>query len=293
MSSRQQSPESSSRRERRAASRAQRAGQPRARVRTNPSRRSPLLSPFVLVTAGAVLVAVILVAFANRGPGSAPPNAAGLVPPPSSIPTGQADGQALGRKDAPVTLEVVGDYQCPFCGRFAREYLPRLVGDFVEPGTLRVVDHPIAFLGNGTPDESLDAAVGAVCAGRQNHYWPYHDYLMWNQHGENQGAFSRETLRSIATAVGLDLAAWDKCFADPSVAQEVRAGTQQAAAQGITSTPTFLLNGKPIVGLVPYDELAAEIRTAAGAAPSGAGGGAVPSGPASSEAPSPAGSVTP
>jgi protein-disulfide isomerase len=247
------------RRERRRLEREERASRPRPR----PTVRSWWESPMVLATAAALGIAAIAiaVAIATTRP-SAPPPTTGFATPPSWQPAGLADGQALGRSDAPAVLEVIGDYQCPVCGRFAREYLPRLVTDFVAAGQLRVVDRPIAFLGTGDPDESLDAAVAATCAARQGRYWDFHDYLMWNQEGENKGAFGRERLVAMAGAAGLDAAAQATCVADPTVADGVRSETNRVLGLGINSTPTFILDGQQIVGLVPYEQLAAAIGAA-------------------------------
>ena len=162
-----------------------------------------------------------------------------------------------------MTLEVVGDYQCPVCGRFAREYLPRLVSDYVTPGRLRVVDRPIAFLGTGDPDESLGAAVAATCAARQGKYWEFHDYLMWNQEGENEGAFAPARLLAMSDAVGLDRTTQEACSREPAVAAAISQETSRALAAGIESTPTFLVNGQVIVGLVRYEQLAGAIDAAA------------------------------
>lgn len=225
------------------------------------SRRGP--SSMVLATVGALALGAVVIglALANARPPGPP---AALFTPPTWLSRDLVEGDAIGPAGAPVTVEVVSDYQCPVCGRFAREYLPRLVDEFVAPGTVRVVERPIAFLGTGDPDESLAAAVGAVCAGRQDAYWPFHDYLMWNQEGENQGAFATERLAAMADAVGLDRAAWAACTDEPGVAGAIRQNTSASAAAGITSTPTFIVNGEVIVGLVPYDQLAARIRAATG-----------------------------
>jgi protein-disulfide isomerase len=174
-----------------------------------------------------------------------------------------SDGEAIGKAGAPVLLEVWSDFQCPVCGTFATTYLPRLVTDFVATGQIRIVDRSIDILGSGSPSESLDAAVGAVCAGRQGEYWAYHDYLFWNQAGENRGAFSRERLGAMATEIGLDRAAWDACFSGGTAADDVIARTASALGQGINSTPTFVVNGQATAGLPrSYDDLAALIRAA-------------------------------
>lgn len=248
------------RRERRRLERAERVKRPRGVHRRRPWYRTSM----GLATIGALVVGVIVVAFAiATSRPSATPDAVVLTPS-WSPPAGLVDGAAIGDPDAPVTVEIVSDYQCPVCGRFAREYLPRLVSEFAATGTARFVDRPIAFLGRGAEDESLAAAVGATCAARQGRYWEFHDYLMWNQEGENRGAFAADRLAVMAGRAGLDGASWTTCIDDPGVASAIRATTSQTFAAGIDSTPTFIVNGQVVTGLVAYDALAAMIRAAAG-----------------------------
>lgn len=265
------------RRERRAAARAERIRQPSPRSR-RPEPRPVWRSPIVLITGLAVALGlglvVVTVLGAPRGPSGGDTT---FQPPPSYRPASLDDGRDLGAPTVPVVLEVWSDYQCPVCGRFAREYLPRLVAEFVVPGTLRIVDQSIDILGTGDPSESLLAATAADCAGKQGRYWAYHDWLFWNQAGENRGAFNRDRLLAIAPNLGLDMTAFESCL-DSSAAQgEVRSRTDAARAAGITSTPTFVVNGQRIVGLVSYEELAGAIRQLAPA--SLASPTPVPSGP--------------
>lgn len=268
-----QPPNLATRRERRLAERAERAGRPRPQQQ--PARRPAWQSPIVLITGLAIVIGLGIVGAAVlSAPKEIDPNETGLVPPAAALPTDLADGEAIGQAGAPVLMEVWSDFQCPVCGTFAKSYLPRLVTDFVATGQLRVVDRSIDILGSGGTSESLDAAVGAVCAGRQDQYWPYHDYLFWNQAGENRGAFSRERLTAIAVALELDRPAWEACFADGTAAAEVTARRAQApSTNGVIQTPTLVINGQPTVGLPrTYDDLANLVRAAlpgASTSPSG------------------------
>lgn len=146
----------------------------------------------------------------------------------------------------------------------------------MEPGRLRIVEHEVDILDRGGSTESADAAAAAACAADQGRYWPYHDYLFANQHGENAGAFARPTLLAIARAVGLDEAAFTSCLDGGTHQAAVRALTLQAQ---ITATPTFVLAGQRYQGLLPYDQLASLIDQAAGSPSPGASGsaGAAPS----------------
>jgi protein-disulfide isomerase len=209
------------------------------------------------------VVAVLLVV---QGAAPRTIDVAGLQPPLSVAPAELADGRALGKADAPVTLEVWSDFQCPACGQLAETVEPLLVREYVTDGTLRIVLRDAAFQGQrsgSSYDESVEAAAGARCAADQNLYWPFHNWLFANQVGENQGAFRDERLRGIATSAGLDVVAWDACRATGEQQAAVRAETQEALGNGVNATPTMVLNGQVIVGLKSAEELGGLIEAAA------------------------------
>ena len=81
----------------------------------------------------------------------------GLTPPSDPTPIALADGRGIGAADAPVTLDVWADFQCPGCGIFTRATEARIVREYVANGKLRLVFHDYAFIGQ----ESIDAAVAA------------------------------------------------------------------------------------------------------------------------------------
>ncbi len=250
-----------SRRERRRLERAERPpGHIRRTGQAAAVRRAPSVA---LVSILAVLFGIgAIAAFQLTTPRDDGGSVGNLIVPPATIPASVAvDGEAAGDADATILVEVYSDYQCPVCASFAREYLGRLVADFVVPGDVRVVERTIAFLGTGDPDESEQAAIGAACAGEQGRYWTYHDLLLWNQRGENRGAFAPARLAAMADAAGLDRAAWDACVAQPERVTAIRRATAEAAAIGINSTPTIVVDGVAIVGMPrTYDDLARAIR---------------------------------
>jgi protein-disulfide isomerase len=205
------------------------------------------------------MVMIIVLNQANRPSPAA--DAGTLVVPTTSYRADLVDGETIGRADAPVTLEIWSDFQCPFCGQLARTYLPRLVSDFVASGQVRIVPHDVDFLGRGSRNESLDAAIAAGCAADQGKYWQYHDILFSNQSGENEGAFSDARLQAMADRVGLNRSSWDSCRIDPTRAAAVAATTSQALSSGINSTPTLALNGAATAGLPrTYEDLANTIN---------------------------------
>lgn len=216
------------------------------------------------VAVGLLVLAVVIAATGSSG-GANPASAASLITPSNTIPAGLENGRTLGRANAPVTVDLWTDFQCPYCAQFTQEIEPQLIRDFVVPGTVKLVAHDLSFIGAGhTPDESNDAAVAARCAARQDRFWEYDDYLFWNQLGENVGSFTPARLLAIASAVGLDTTAFTSCIADPSVLAAVTAETAAGTAKGVTSTPTLFVNGTRLVGVPSYASLAATIRAAAG-----------------------------
>jgi protein-disulfide isomerase len=228
-----------------------------------PRSRGPAIALFIGgALAGAGLLAAVLALTGIIGPAGADSPTASqaaaqepagplVTPPPVAspsafTPTDLADGQALGRADAPVTVEVWADYQCPYCALFSAQVEPQLIAQYVETGQVRLVFRDLAFLG----EESRWAAVAAQLAAEQDAFWPYHDYLFANQLGENVGSFSIERLQEIATLVGLDRTAFDgglQLDAARATFAEIRTGFEADAARlGINSTPTVVVDGTPV-----------------------------------------------
>ncbi len=235
-----------------------------------------------------MLVGVILIGaviFLQSRPSSSPDTGVDLTPPAASIdPSIPIDGMTMGKADAPVTLEVYSDFQCPGCGQFARLTEPELRANEIKDGTLRIVVHDAAFQGrkgsDPSYDESVEAAAAARCAIPQGKFWDFSDWLFQNQNGENQGAFSKDRLQAIAASVGLDTQAWQTCWDAGTEQKNVVADTNQAASF-VASTPWIVINGVHNEGSYSYDALKPVIAAAAAAA------GAPSASPAASSSGSP------
>ncbi len=145
------------------------------------------------------------------------------------------------------------------------------MADYVVPGTLRIVHHDIAILGDRTPnDESKIAAVGATCATDQGRYWDYAHWVYANQDGENNGGFAPDRLTSIAQAAGLDVSGFPACLDDSARVVAVATTTGDAGNLGISSTPTLAINGQLLQpGLPTAAALGGLIEAAAASAAPG------------------------
>lgn len=166
------------------------------------------------------------------------------------------DGTILGREDAPVTIHLYEDFQCPACAQFARETLPDLVERRVEPGEVRIISETMAFLG---PD-SVSTARAALAAGAQDRYWQYAYLLFENQGAENSGYATDEFLRDLAQETeGLDVEEWQSAQDDAFVEEEIEAVQERADAAGVQATPTIVVSGpggeEMLRGAVPIEEV--------------------------------------
>jgi len=106
-----------------------------------------------------------------------------------------------------------------------------------------------AFLGQ----ESLWSGEASECAADQGAFWEYHDKLFASQNGENQGAFTKENLKIFATELELDTVAFNECLDSGKYTQVVQQETAWAQSLGVQSTPTFVINGEPLVGAQPFE----------------------------------------
>lgn len=106
-------------------------------------------------------------------------------------------------------------------------------------------------------DLARPAHEAARCAGEAGRYWPYHDRLF-----AEQPAFERDDLLRYAVELGLDRTAFTRCLDERRFAQAVEADVAQARALGITGTPTFIVNGRTLVGAHPLETFRAIVDEA-------------------------------
>jgi len=150
-----------------------------------------------------------------------------------------------GEPTAKVLVEEYSDYQCPYCGLFATTAEIRLREEYIKTGRIRFIfrNYPIvdSYVANGT--ESTLASLAALCAGDQNMFWEYHDFLYQNQLGENQGNFNTARLQSFAAQLQLDSLLFNQCLSNQTHIDVLNADIQRAKALNLGGTPSFFVNG--------------------------------------------------
>ncbi|QES49016.1 disulfide bond formation protein DsbA [Streptomyces venezuelae] len=246
------------------------------RPRTSASKK-PLL-----ISAGVALAAVTLGLLSWQA--SAPSEEDGAVHQGASAPSSQASGaagaaeseadaalaqlrglarreagdkQAVGRPDAPVVLIEYADYKCGYCGKFARDTEPGLVEKYVADGTLRIEWRNFPIFGS----ESEAAARAAWAAGQQDRFRQFHSAAY--AEGAKAKGFGPDRLRELAKEAGVpDLDRFEKDMDGQAAKAAVARDQEEGYRIGVSSTPSFLVNGRPIAGAMPTAEFEAAIEKA-------------------------------
>jgi len=142
------------------------------------------------------------------------------------------DGVAVkGSSEAPVGIVEFSDFQCPFCGRFAREILPDLDRDYIQTGKIRFV---LRHLPLDIHPAALPAAVAVECAGREGKFWELHDRLF----RADPKTLTAETILTLTKASNVAASDFETCLAS-GVPDRVNQDRELARQLGVGSTPTF------------------------------------------------------
>jgi protein-disulfide isomerase len=147
-----------------------------------------------------------------------------------------ADDPLRGPANAPVTLVVYSDFQCPFC-RQLKPVLEELIRRY--PSRLRIAwkDHPLPMHATARPAAELGRA--AYRSGGPELFWQLHDEMF-----DHQAELSELWLKDLAARHRL---AYRKGQRDPAIARSL----DQASSVGVRSTPTCFINGRPLTGARP------------------------------------------
>ncbi|MEV1047148.1 DsbA family protein [Streptomyces sp. NPDC049916] len=189
---------------------------------------------------------------------SADPDA-GVYPELEKLARRDADDQlAVGRPDAPVVLIEYADFKCGYCGKFARDTEPKLIEKYVKDGTLRIEWRNFPIFG----EESDTAARGAWAAGQQGRFWEFHAAAY--AEGAKEKGFGEARVKALAEEAGVgDLGRFMKDLDGEAARAAVKEDQEQAYGIGATSTPSFLVNGRPIAGAQPEETFTRAIEAAA------------------------------
>jgi len=152
------------------------------------------------------------------------------------------EGSSLGSPDAPVTISLFNDVQCPECGAYQLEIVPELVEDLVRPGRARLELRQFSI----GPRAVTEGALAATAAGEQGTGWQYAHLLFLNLDQAETSGVDDELLERVAAAVPgpeFDEDRWARDLDSPEVAARVEADAELAAELRLPAMPAVIVDG--------------------------------------------------
>ena len=148
-----------------------------------------------------------------------------------------------GNADAQITIVEYSDFQCPFCKR-ASDMLPGLLEEY--DGKIKIIFKQFPLPNHNWAKPS---SIASLCAYEQGNdkFWAFHDKVFEKQKEINLQN-STDKFNEIATEIGLDQSKFDACLSSGKNAARVDADTREGQLVGISSTPTFVIDGLVVPG---------------------------------------------
>lgn len=160
-----------------------------------------------------------------------------------------ASNPSLGSETAIVTITEYGDFGCTSCRAWHNagvlEQVREVYGDQVQ---FVWKDFPVITA------QSPKAAEAGQCAFDQGKFWEFHDYIY-----ENTDSLSVNDLKGYAAQLGLDTAKFNQCLDSGQNRAKVNQNLNEARTFGFPGTPSFLVNGKKLVGPPTFEVLKSAI----------------------------------
>jgi protein-disulfide isomerase len=231
----------------------------------NRTRRIQLLGAVIVVAVVGAIAAAVL----GHSSGKSPVKALTTLTPTSATGTGTATtptttsstqingpaaiaamfagipqhGDTLGKPDAPVTMVVFEDPQCPYCDEWNLGTLPTVLNQFVRTGKIKLVYRGILIIGPNS-GAGLRAVVGA---GMQNKLWNMSEALYANQGKENSGWITSDLVLALAADLGIDGKQLVKDANSKATTRALEAAATEATKDKVQGTPSFEIINPPAV----------------------------------------------
>ena len=159
---------------------------------------------------------------------------------------------AVGAADAPVTVDLYEDFQCPVC-KALEDDAGSTLDDLVAAGTAQVRYHGMAFLDTAENDDystrALNAAAVVATVAGTEAYATFHGLLFADQPAEGGSGLTDDQLVEYAAQAGASGATVEEGIRDLFYGDWVAAATDRASQDGVTGTPTVLVDGERLTDL--------------------------------------------
>ncbi len=206
-------------------------------------------------TYGAATAALVLAGLAvaawvrtpDAGANAAALSAAAARPPADPMLAARTKGSS----DAPITIYEMSDFQCPFCLTFFKDFWPAIQEEYVETGKVKFTFLNLPLI--SIHAHAAEAHEYAMCAAAQDQFWAMHDRLFETQETWSPMADATPYFVTLAGQLDLDRAAFTQCIESGSVRSIVANDVRLANQNGLSSTPTFIIEGGALQGIPPLD----------------------------------------
>jgi Thioredoxin len=215
------------------------ASEPTAGPRRLLPHRLTALIPVLVVAA--ILATVGILGFGNTGGTGI--NKKEVQEEVSSLLAGiPQQGSTLGSPEAPMTLWIFADLECPTVKRFVTAYLPSIIRTWVRDGTVKL---EYRSLETDTSNEQtfFEQETAALAAGRQNRMWNYALTFIHEQGQRGTDYAIDAFLADVATQIpGLHRRQWQRDHGDSLLSRQVAHELHAAHVKNLRFTPSFLLS---------------------------------------------------
>ena len=203
------------------------------------SRRNLLIGTASIVAAGSLgTLASVLDAFSSNA----------LAQPSALLTPGPLGDMILGSETAPVTIVEYASLTCSHCRTFMLGTYPELKKRYIDTGKVRYILREFAL-----NDVDLLAIVIARCAPKER-FFPLVETLFEKQ---DQWAVNNpvQPLLGIAKQAGFTDESFKACASNQKIIEGVKAQRDAGTKAGVTSTPTFFINGEKHTGNMSIEEM--------------------------------------
>lgn len=215
-------------------------------IELNLSRRTALLA---LSAAPAAMALSGAPAFAQ-----AMPRSDGSVDMEKLLADNPLDEVFEGNEDAPITIVEYASMTCPHCANFHKNTYPAIKEKYIDTGKVRMILREFPF------DPRAAAAFMLARCAPNGAYFPMVDVLYKQQAVWARAENARAPLENIAKLAGFTQESFEACLTDQQLLNDVNAVRERGQTEfGVSSTPTFFIDGKKYSGALSVEQMSAII----------------------------------